>query len=160
VSKAGACPSEASIGCSRVALGLGHKDQLRLERVRSGASPRSSGPGRCTCVDRALNYKHETSLERSSRSKHSSLLQAYVNYGRKRFITLDQGAAGRFTNSSDLSGTRALETTGASVIKPLSLTAQINKLGQGTLSEGAGSVPLTSSLRKLVLFGIRITKRR
>ncbi len=56
---------------------------------------------------------------------NTSLLQAYVNYGRKRFITLDQGAAGRFTNSSDLSGIRALETTGASVIKPSSLTAQI-----------------------------------
>jgi hypothetical protein len=51
------------------------------------------------------------------------------------FITLDQGAAGRFTNSSDLFGIRALETTGASVIKPSSLTAQINKLGQATLSE-------------------------
>ncbi len=36
----------------------------------------------------ALNCKHWTRLERLARNKHSSLLQKFVNYGQRSFITL------------------------------------------------------------------------
>jgi hypothetical protein len=36
--------------------------------------------------------KHQTRLESLARDKHTSLLQKFVNYGQKRFITLGPGS--------------------------------------------------------------------
>jgi hypothetical protein len=38
-----------------------------------------------------LAYKHQTGPKNLDRDKHSSLLQKFVNYGQKSFITLASG---------------------------------------------------------------------
>jgi len=42
-----------------------------------------------TWVGFCLTCKHCTILERLARSKHSSLLQKFVTYGRKKFYNID-----------------------------------------------------------------------
>jgi hypothetical protein len=37
------------------------------------------------------SWLHKTSLERLARDKHSSLLQKFVNYGRKKFYRIVPG---------------------------------------------------------------------
>jgi hypothetical protein len=49
----------------------------------------SRAPERCfTRVGSGLTCKHYTRLERLARDKHSSLLQKFVTYGRKKFYNI------------------------------------------------------------------------
>jgi len=52
--------------------------------------PKSGESERCFVqVGSGLTRKHETKLDSLDRSKHSSLLRTFINYGRKSFKTLD-----------------------------------------------------------------------
>jgi len=46
-------------------------------------------------VGSGLTNQHLTRLEKLARGKHSSLLQKFVKYGRKNFITLGPEDIGR-----------------------------------------------------------------
>ncbi len=50
----------------------------------------SQAPLSCSAVRYAPGFihKHQTRLERLARDKYISLVRAFVNYGRKSFITL------------------------------------------------------------------------
>ncbi len=56
----------------------------------SKARTRSLPLERCFIrVGSSLTQKHYTRPKRCAREKHSSLLQAFINYGRKKFYNID-----------------------------------------------------------------------
>ncbi len=72
---------------------LGRPFQPSLVLVGNVRSPPKSGsPERCFALEGfGLSHKHEAGLERFAGDKHFRLLQTFVNYRYKNFITSDPG---------------------------------------------------------------------
>jgi len=67
--------------------------QPSLMFVSKAGAYLNEAPLRCSTLGCApsLTHQHETKLERPARDKHSSLLDTFVNYRCKRFMTLGPG---------------------------------------------------------------------
>ncbi len=64
----------------------------KLEYLSLASLPQNRPPERCSNrVGSFFTNKHQTRLERLARDKHSILLQTFVNYVRKSFITSAHG---------------------------------------------------------------------